>query len=142
IQVIASFISLFLFMYIIYGIYNETLKALNIESTIILGMFILFVSLADPLLNKYIPHMLTYLGDISFSLYLLHGAIGIAVMKRMGPVELSNYKGIPTVVIAIFLSIFISHLTHKYIEIRLTGKLKKRMLPVSSLKKKPYKLAN
>ncbi|EBP0013618.1 acyltransferase, partial [Salmonella enterica] len=41
-----------------------------------------------------------------------------------------------------FLSIFISHLTHKYIEIRLTGKLKKRMLPVSSLKKKPYKLAN
>ncbi|EKP2047825.1 acyltransferase [Salmonella enterica] len=142
IQVIASFISLFLFMYIIYGIYNESLRALNIESTIILGIFILFVSLADPLLNKCIPHILTYLGDISFSLYLLHGAIGISVMKRMGPVELSNYKGIPTVVIAIFLSVFISHLTHKYIEIRLTGKLKKRILPVSSLKKKPYKLAN
>lgn len=129
-------------MYIIYGIYNESLRALNIESTIILGMFILFISLADPLLKKYTPQILTYLGDISFSLYLLHGAIGIAVMKRMGPVELSNYKGIPTVVIAIFLSIFISHLTHKYIEIRLTSKLKKRILPVSSFRQKPYNVAN
>lgn len=142
IQAIASFISLSLFMYVIYGIYNESLRAFNTESVIILGVFILFITLADPLLKKYIPHILTYLGDISFSLYLLHGAIGSAVMKRMGLFELSNYKGIVTVVIAISLSIFISHLTHKYIEIRLTRKLKKRMLPVSSLRQKPYNLAN
>lgn len=142
IQAIASFISLTLFMYVIYGIYNESLRAFNTESAIILGVFILFITLADPLLKKYIPHILTYLGDISFSLYLLHGAIGSAVMKRMEPFELSNYKGIVTVIIAISLSIFISHLTHKYIEIRLTRKLKKRMLPVSSLRQKPYNLAN
>ncbi|GIZ17376.1 acyltransferase family protein [Citrobacter europaeus] len=142
IQAIASFISLSLFMYVIYGIYNESLRAFNTESAIILGVFILFITLADPLLKKYIPHILTYLGDISFSLYLLHGAIGSAVMKRMELFELSNYKGIVTVVIAISLSIFISHLTHKYIEIRLTRKLKKRMLPVSSLRQKPYNLAN
>lgn len=142
IQAIASFISLTLFMYLIYGIYNESLRAFNTESAIILGVFILFITLADPLLKKYIPHILTYLGDISFSLYLLHGAIGSAVMKRMEPFELSNYKGIVTVIIAISLSIFISHLTHKYIEIRLTRKLKKRMLPVSSLRQKPYNLAN
>lgn len=142
IQAIASFISLSLFMYVIYGIYNESLRAFNTESAIILGIFILFITLADPLLKKYIPHILTYLGDISFSLYLLHGAIGSAVMKRMELFELSNYKGIVTVVIAISLSIFISHLTHKYIEIRLTRKLKKRMLPVSSLRQKPYNLAN
>ena len=142
IQAIASFISLSLFMYVIYGIYNESLRAFNTESVIILGVFILFITLADPLLKKYIPHILTYLGDISFSLYLLHGAIGSAVMKRMELFELSNYKGIVTVVIAISLSIFISHLTHKYIEIRLTRKLKKRMLPVSSLRQKPYNLAN
>ena len=142
IQAIASFISLTLFMYVTYGIYNESLRAFNTESAIILGVFILFITLADPLLKKYIPHILTYLGDISFSLYLLHGAIGSAVMKRMEPFELSNYKGIVTVIIAISLSIFISHLTHKYIEIRLTRKLKKRMLPVSSLRQKPYNLAN
>ncbi|QIX97137.1 acyltransferase [Cedecea sp. FDAARGOS_727] len=132
--IIASLISLALFLYISFGIYSGSIRALNIESTLIMGIFILFIALGEPVLKKAIPNILIYIGDISFSLYLLHGAVGIAVMKKMDSFGAFAYKGFATLIMAILLSILASHLTHKYIEIRLTRKLKNKLLPKSPSK--------
>jgi peptidoglycan/LPS O-acetylase OafA/YrhL len=129
--IVAGLIALFLFIYIAFGIKSGEIRAFNIESTILIALFVLFLTLGEPVIKKIIPRVLVYLGEISFSLYLLHGAIGIAVVKRMSSFEPAEYRGAATVLIAISLSIFVAHLTHKNIEVRLTRVLKNKFLPKS-----------
>ncbi|HAT3956096.1 TPA: acyltransferase [Kluyvera ascorbata] len=125
---ISSVIAIGLICYIIFGIYSGSIRALNLESTIILGLLVIFLTLGEPILEAYIPRVLKYIGNISFSLYLLHNTIGLAVMKQMGPVGQSVFKGIPTILLATLLSILIAHLTHKYIEVGLTRILKNKFM--------------
>lgn len=127
--IISSVIAFFLLCYIVFGIYSRAIIALNLGSTIVLGLFILALTLGEPILRSYIPRSLAYVGNISFSLYLLHNPLGIAVMKQMGPVGQSAFKGIPTIILATLLSILAAHLTHKFIEIKLTKILKNKFMP-------------
>lgn len=133
-SLLSSIATLALFIYIAWGIYTGSIRALNIESTVIIGAFILLLTLADPVISKIIPNALIYLGNISFSLYLLHATVGIAVMDRLGPEEHANAKGIPWVILATVLSMIVAHFTHKYIEIRLTHWLKAKFLLPSFIK--------
>lgn len=126
---ISSVIAIGLLCYIFFGVYSGSIRALNLESTIVLGLLVLFLTLGEQVLQAYIPQVLKYVGNISFSLYLLHSPIGIAVMKQMGPVGQSAFKGIPTILLATLLSILVAHLTHKYIEVGLTRTLKNKFMP-------------
>ncbi|MDN0030649.1 acyltransferase family protein [Serratia marcescens] len=126
---ISSVIAIGLLSYIVFGVYFGSIRALNLESTIVLGLLVLFLTLGEQVLQAYIPQVLKYVGNISFSLYLLHNPIGIAVMKQMGPVGQSAFKGIPTILLATLLSILVAHLTHKYIEVVLTRTLKNKFMP-------------
>ncbi|HDW3810963.1 TPA: acyltransferase [Klebsiella pneumoniae] len=126
---ISSTVAIGLLCYIVFGVYSGRIRALNLESTIVLGLLVLFLTLGEQVLQAYIPRVLKYVGNISFSLYLLHNPIGIAVMKQMGPVGQSAFKGIPTILLATLLSILVAHLTHKYIEIGLTRTLKNKFMP-------------
>nr|SAY44565.1 Acyltransferase family protein [Serratia marcescens] len=126
---ISSVIAISLLCYIVFGVYSGSIRALNLESTIVLGLLVLFLTLGEQVLQAYIPRVLKYVGNISFSLYLLHNPIGIAVMKQMGPVGQSAFKGIPTILLATLLSILVAHLTHKYIEVGLTRTLKNKFMP-------------
>ncbi len=128
-SLISSVIAISLLCYIVFGVYSGSIRALNLESTIVLGLLVLFLTLGEQVLQAYIPRVLKYVGNISFSLYLLHNPIGIAVMKQMGPVGQSAFKGIPTILLATLLSILVAHLTHKYIEIGFTRKLKNKFMP-------------
>ena len=126
---ISSVIAIGLLSYIVFGVYFGSIRALNLESTIVLGLLVLFLTLGEQVLQAYIPQVLKYVGNISFSLYLLHNPIGIAVMKQMGLVGQSAFKGIPTILLATLLSILVAHLTHKYIEVGLTRTLKNKFMP-------------
>lgn len=126
---VSSIVAIGLLCYIIFSIYSGSIRVLNLESTIVLGLLILFLTLGEPILEAYIPQTLKYIGNISFSLYLLHNPIGIAVMKKMGPVGQSAFKGIPTILLATLLSILVAHLTHKYIEVGFTRMLKNKLMP-------------
>jgi len=121
---ISSVMAIVLLLSIVFGIYTGSIRALHLESTIILSLFVLFLTLGEPVLQASIPRVIKYLGDISFSLYLLHNPIGQTIIKIMGPVGQSGFNGIPTLLLAILLSIFSAHVTYKYIEVGLTRKLK------------------
>ncbi|EAU9037045.1 DUF418 domain-containing protein, partial [Salmonella enterica subsp. enterica serovar Johannesburg] len=104
------------------------------KSSLVLGFFVLALTLGESLLLAFIPRFLTYVGNISFSLYLLHSAVGLAVVKRVGAVGYSDFKMIPSVLLAIGISILAAHFTHKYIEINLTQRIKNKLKQKNLLK--------
>ncbi|ECR8001316.1 acyltransferase, partial [Salmonella enterica] len=116
------------------GIYTGNIHALDRKSSLVLGLFVLALTLGESLLLAFIPRFLTYVGNISFSLYLLHSAVGLAVIKRVGTVGDSDFKMIPSVLLAVGISILVAHLTHKYIEINLTQKIKNKLKQKNLLK--------
>ncbi|HFW4799604.1 TPA: acyltransferase, partial [Salmonella enterica subsp. diarizonae serovar 60-67:z35:-] len=92
-----------------------------------MGLFVLSLTLGESVLLALIPRFLTYVGNISFSLYLLHSAVGLAVVKRVGAVGDSVFKMMPSVLLAVGISILVAHFTHQYIEINLTQKIKNKL---------------
>ncbi|PAV10402.1 acyltransferase [Arsenophonus sp. ENCA] len=119
--------SAIILIYIIWGVYTNNIRALNINSTLIVSAFILTLTLAEPILSKITPDALIYLGNISFSLYLLHNPVGIAVMKRVEPSTTAALNGVPYVVLAAVVSILAAHFSHKYIEMKLTAVIKQQL---------------
>lgn len=118
-----------LLLYLCQGIYTGDIRALELKSALAIGAFILALTLAEPVFSGIIPKALIYSGNISFSLYLLHSPVGLAIMKRFGPAETVALNGIPCVIVAAAVSVAAAHVTHKYIEVRLTRWLKAKLLP-------------
>lgn len=143
----SALLSLALLLYLIWGIYAHHIRPLDIKSTMVIGAFVLTLTLANPVLGKISPAILIHLGNISFSLYLLHNPIGWAsraALKRLDPAGTPLVNAMLTIILAAIASIIAAHLTHQYIEVRLTQWLKRKLLPahdstcnVTSLKKGP-----
>jgi peptidoglycan/LPS O-acetylase OafA/YrhL len=66
----------------------------------------------------------TYLGSISYSLYLVHQNIGYIIINYAYDYSISPYYALALAVIA---SIFISHVITKYIEMEYNKKLKRKL---------------
>ena len=67
------------------------------------------------------------LGDISFSWYLLHNQVGSYIswqVEANNPGVMHNVYGFT---ILLILSIFIAFLSHKYIEVILTNKIRNKI---------------
>ncbi|EHU3929947.1 acyltransferase [Salmonella enterica] len=127
IDLLSSISAVVILVFIIWGIYTGSVHALDRKSSLVLGLLVLSLTLAESVLLAFIPRFLTYVGNISFSLYLLHSAVGLAVVKRVGAVGDSTFKMMPSVLLAVGISIFVAHFTHKYIEINLTQKIKNKL---------------
>ena len=129
----SALLSLALLLYFVSGIYTNSIRPLDINSAMLIGAFVLTLTLADPIVSKISPAIGIYLGNISFSLYLLHNPIGWAswaVLKRLGPTEVPFVSAVLAIILAAIASIIVAHLTHRYIELRLTQWLKTKLLPV------------
>ncbi|WP_406706740.1 acyltransferase family protein [Sodalis sp.] len=113
-------------LFIAYGVYSEKIIALSFYSTIIISFFILAITLAEPLISKRIPDNMVYLGNISFSLYLLHNSIGMAIMKRIDTSHNNLIISWLIVLMAITASVIAAHFTHTYIEVKFTSWLKQK----------------
>lgn len=76
------------------------------------------------------PNLILYLGTISFSMYLLHNQIYHIVEKVLKRTDLfaSASYGLIVVVIASILTFVVSGLSHKYVEIALSTKLRKLLI--------------
>uniref|UniRef100_A0A1A9WSH6 KilA-N DNA-binding domain-containing protein n=1 Tax=Glossina brevipalpis TaxID=37001 RepID=A0A1A9WSH6_9MUSC len=83
--------------------------------------FVCAITLAEPLISNKIPNNIIYLGDISFSLYLLHNSIGMAIMKRIDIPHNNLIISWLVVLMAITASVFAAHFTHKYFTPRSTS---------------------
>ncbi|EAW1825436.1 acyltransferase [Salmonella enterica subsp. diarizonae] len=134
IDLLSGISAIVLLVYIVWGIYTGNIHALDRKSSLVLGLFVLALTLGESFLLALIPRFLTYVGNISFSLYLLHSAVGLAVVKRVGAIGDSAFKMMPSVLLAVGVSILAAHFTHKYIEINLTQKIKNKLKQKNLLK--------
>lgn len=137
---ITSVISIFMILYIVWGIYTRNINALDVKSTIFIGAFVFIISLAEPVISKFIPRLMIYLGNISFSLYLLHGTVGLAVMKHIDPSDSNIFIRISCVILAAACSILVAHVSHKYIEVVFTCYIKRKIYPTRALSKSEISL--
>ncbi|WP_333602796.1 acyltransferase [Atlantibacter hermannii] len=118
--------SLIMIIYFAVRLYSGVLCAMYIPTTLAIGFLIFSLSMADALLCKYIPKSLEILGDISFSLYLLHSLVGIFIFKKLGKLYESDIYRILVVILALILSIVAAYYSHKYIEVKLVNFLKRK----------------
>ncbi|MEN3257850.1 acyltransferase [Sodalis endosymbiont of Spalangia cameroni] len=122
----STLVASIILIYLIYGVSTGNIRALQIESTIFIGIFTLALTLGEPVLSKMLPSKVVYLGSISFSLYILHNSIGLVVfdfLNTNGTTLLSRILG---VTLAASASILAAHFSHKYIEVKLTSWIKRK----------------
>lgn len=79
-------------------------------SGIVLGLLLMAVAINDDLLTKVTPRVLIWLGNISYSLYLIHNVIMRVVDKR-APVH-----GVMQFCLALALSLLVAWLSQRYFE--------------------------
>ncbi|MFT4465742.1 MAG: acyltransferase family protein [Sodalis sp. (in: enterobacteria)] len=121
------FISLALLSYICYVISTGVQHGINVKIALPIGFFVLFLTLAENKIKIFIPNFLLWLGDISFSLYLIHLPLGFAFFECVEKADNALMVGIPYALIAICLSLILAHFSHKYIEIQLSCWLKRKI---------------
>lgn len=125
---------------IFYGINSNFLTSTGVLTAALFSIFILFICLSGETINKFCPRPLVYLGEISFSLYLIHTVIGNAVFHFAWSRNLTTSENmvILFVVLSFALSLGLSHITHNFIEIKLTKYIKKRIPLLSKVKAISY----
>jgi peptidoglycan/LPS O-acetylase OafA/YrhL len=96
-------------------------------------LFFLSIITEHGLISKFLQiNLLQYLGKISYSLYMWHTFIMFPLKKLMPKISLyvfnTSFTFIIYAVLTIVLSIITSHLSYKYIEIKLTDYLKQLLM--------------
>ncbi len=117
---------------IVSGLYTRHLYLLSLRLGIAIGIAVLLLAMAEPLVKKYIPRIALYAGNISFSLYLCHNTINYFVFDHVGNKATSMPAILGLIALCVALSLAISHCAWKYIEVGLTRWLKAKLNAPSS----------
>lgn len=79
-----------------------------------LSILFIAVVLNDSLITRYIPRFFIVLGDISFSLYLIHTLMNGGIGKRFEDIGIVD--GLPRFALSCVLSIGLAYLSYRFIE--------------------------
>lgn len=120
-------ISILLLAYVFYKLLTGSEHPISLSIAVPIGFLVLFLALSDNEITKFLPKSLLWLGDISFSLYLIHMPLIFSLFSRLGPAENSPLLGIPYAILAISLSIIAAYFFNKYIETKTTKWLKNKI---------------
>lgn len=118
---ILSFICLTL---IALGIIYHKLGGYSLLSALSFFFLVLVFALQNDYILKFTPRFFIVLGNISFSWYLLHNPLGHFIsdhIEKVRPGIMHNTIGF---IVLFFASVAIAYLSHKYIEIKLTNKIR------------------
>ncbi|MCE0812434.1 acyltransferase [Buttiauxella sp. S04-F03] len=96
----------------------------NMQVGLISGLLFLIIIINEKFLESITPRFLVFLGEISFSLYLIHNAMNSIVNRRLD--KLGVPDGLGKFILYSVLSIFLAWLSYRYIE-RATFSRKKRL---------------
>lgn len=126
IQLITMVIAIILFVYTCYKIAKYELLPLNIITSAFFSVVIFCMAMSNDILIRYIPKFMIYVGDISFSLYLVHLSIctlifGLAWKTNITGSVIGN---ITIGALSFLISFLVSIVTHRYIEIEASARLK------------------
>ncbi|NUU67038.1 acyltransferase [Enterobacteriaceae bacterium BIT-l23] len=141
IEKISLLISIILIPTIAYGVFTRHLPILSPKLGGTIGVLILALALSNEIIKKHIPKAFIYLGDISFSLYLSHNTINYIIFKRLGKYAISMPMILLLSIISFLISIAISHITHKLIEVRFTMWIKLKLGRIDNLQKRSEGIA-
>lgn len=100
------------------------IKPYSLHTAISAASLILLFTLYDKEIAMKSPRLLILMGDVSFSWYLVHNPFIHGVADRIDkyyPGEVRNNYGF---LVFIVLSFFVACISHKYLEIKLTQKIK------------------
>lgn len=117
-------ISLSCFIAVAFLIAIGALKAYSIISAIAFFFVVLFFSIQSEKIVKITPRFFIILGNISFSWYLLHTPLlYLASLKfdKYYPGAINSFTGFSTLLV---LSIILAWISHRYLEVKLTNKIK------------------
>lgn len=120
----SGYLSAFCLSLIVAGIALGQLKAYNVISALSFSFLILFFALQNKQVLRFTPKLFITLGNISFSWYLIHNPLAGFISGKVEKIYPSAMHSIAGFMSLIMLSIFFAWLSHKYLEIKLTNKLR------------------
>jgi len=80
----------------------------------IYALILISVVLSEGVIGKYVPSILIWLGDVSFSLYLIHTLMNTGIGKRFASIGLEDGYG--RLLLSLVLSLILAQLSWRYIE--------------------------
>lgn len=112
---------------IIAGITSGQLRAYNVISACAFFFLVLFFALQSQHILKFTPKPLIMLGNISFSWYLIHNPLAGFISEKVDKFYPGAMHSTSGFIILIVISVFFAWLSHKYLEIKLTEKIRSSM---------------
>jgi peptidoglycan/LPS O-acetylase OafA/YrhL len=95
-------------------------RAFNLGALLLLSLFFVIVASGNTLFGALRPRSIRWLGEISYSTYLLHGFVLWVLVQRLPPILHLDVRQawvfLPLLAVCSCLLIFISSLTYLYIE--------------------------
>lgn len=122
------FLPAFVLLPIVLGVYYKQLTAYNLYSGIAFSILVLVFALHDKTIVRVLPKFLITLGNISFSLYLIHNPLmGFLSRKieKANPDIIHNVAGFAGLIL---MSIIFAYFSYRYIEIKLSSKLRAKFI--------------
>ncbi|HHA1786305.1 acyltransferase family protein [Enterobacter kobei] len=106
------------------GIYYKQLTSYNLASGIAFSFLVLTFALHNKVITDFLPNFLITLGNISFSLYLIHNPLKDFISRKVektNPDLIHNTLGF---VGLILISVIAAYFSYRYIETTLSSKLR------------------
>ncbi|MFW0766680.1 acyltransferase family protein [Trabulsiella odontotermitis] len=110
------------------GIYLKKFTAYNLVSGIAFSVLVLVFALHNQTITRLFPKFMITLGNISFSLYLIHNPLMGFIHRKIDkayPYAINNAFGF---IAMIFIVLIVAYVSHRYIEMSLSGKLRKKFM--------------
>jgi len=112
---------------IVFAINQKILTMYSLLTGISFSLLVLSLSLSEHLLKSMPFKVLAHLGNISFSLYLLHSPLGSFASKKVEKFSPGLMHSPLGVTIMVFAAILAAHFSHKYLEIKLSRFIKSKI---------------
>lgn len=107
----------------------------------IYGLILLTFVLSENVIGKHVPNFLMRLGDISFSLYLIHTLMNGGVGKHFAGLGIED--GYPRLIISVVVSCLLAWLSWRFIERPfIQASKKKKLVPIKTSSDQPARGAN
>ncbi|UIA94530.1 acyltransferase (plasmid) [Erwinia tracheiphila] len=128
----SAYLSILCLALIVAGIALGQLKAYNVISACAFFFLVLFFALQSQQILKFTPKLLIMLGNISFSWYLIHNPLAGFISGKVDKFYPGAMHSTLGFIILIVTSIFFAWLSHKYLELKLTAKVRFLMDKITS----------
>lgn len=110
------------------GIYFKLLTAYNLASGLAFSILVLIFALHNNAVTHTFPKFLITLGNISFSLYLIHNPLKDFISRKVEKTNPDLIHNTPGFVGLILISIIVAYFSYRYIELTLSSKLRNKFI--------------